>query len=124
VASVKNAWLLDRRSLMESAWDTTVALAYAAEELVFAAQALTSDFIAREHGLGVAHRHLHELLEHERHLPSDIARRLRNLDALYVEWEHSPATDANPPLSIVLATTTLLSHVRDRLRVPGREDRV
>jgi hypothetical protein len=102
---------------MVGSWDTTVALAFAAEELVFAAQALTTDLVPREHGLGVAHRHLHELLQHQRYLPSEIGSRLRNLDALYAEWENSPATGATRRPSVTLATMAVLSDVRDLLHV-------
>lgn len=98
-------------------WDTAVALAYAAEELDLAAQALTTDLIRREHGLVVAHGHLHELLQHERYLPAAIGTRLRNLDALYAEWENSAATDANRRDSVTLATKSVLSDVQDLLHV-------
>ena len=96
-------------------WDTTVALAYAAEELVFAAQALTTDRVPRDDSLSVAHRHLYELLQHQRYLPSEIRSRLRNLDALYAEWENFPAAGAKRRPSVTLATMAVLSDVRDLL---------
>jgi hypothetical protein len=102
---------------MVGSWDTTVALAYAAEELVFAAQALTTDLMPRDNSLNVARRHLHELLQHQRYLPSEIGSRLRNLDALYAEWENSPATGATRRPSVTLATMAVLSDVRDLLHV-------
>jgi hypothetical protein len=37
----------ERRSMMMPDWDTTIALACAAEELLFAAQALTTDLMPR-----------------------------------------------------------------------------
>jgi hypothetical protein len=102
---------------MVGSWDTTVALAYAAEELVFAAQALTTDLMPRDDSLSAAHRHLYELLQHQRYLPSEIRSRLRNLDALYAECENSPATGVKHRHSVTLATMAVLSDVRDLLDV-------
>lgn len=101
-------------------WDTAVALAYAAEELVLAAQALATDLIPREHCLSVAHRHLHLLLEHERYLPLEIGSRLRNLNELYAEWENSAATGAKNRGSVTIATMAVLSDVRDLLHAGER----
>ena len=105
---------------MVGGWDTTVALAYAAEELVFAAQALSTDLMSAEHGLRVAQRHLYELLQHERYLPPEIGSRLRNLYALYAGWENSPATGAKHHDSVTLATMAVLSDVRGLLHVQER----
>jgi hypothetical protein len=101
-------------------WDTAVGLAYAAEELVFAAQALSTDLIPREHGFSVAHGHLNVLLQHERYLPLEIRTQLRNLNALYAEWENSAATGAKSRNSVTLATMAVLSHVRDLLHAGER----
>jgi hypothetical protein len=49
--------------------------------------------------------------------PAAIGTRLRNLDALYAEWENSAATDANRRDSVTLATKSVLSDVQDLLHV-------
>ncbi len=99
-----------------SAWDTNVALAFAAEELLFAAQAITSDSISQERGFGIAHSRLRILSEHGRSLPVDIADRVAVLDASYTDRENSGATDTIGAMAIVAATLNLLGDVQNRLR--------
>src|SRR5512146_14922 len=103
---------------MTGTWDMTVALAFAAEELLFATQALTSEILERKHSFSVAHHHLHGLLQHERYLPSDIRDRLRTLDALYFESESSSSIDGNGTRDVTIATVAVLSDVRDLLLHP------
>ena len=96
-------------------WDTNVALAFAAEELLFAAQAITSDSISREQGLAIAHYRVRVLSENGKSLPSDIADRVAVLDASYSDRESSGATDTIGSMSLVAATLDLLGDVRSRL---------
>jgi hypothetical protein len=96
-------------------WDTTVALAYAAEELFITAQALTTDLISREHGLSVAHQHLRGLLQHEGSLPSGIGMRLHKLDDNYSARENTGDTDASGADALSAATMSVLEEVRDVL---------
>jgi hypothetical protein len=103
--------------IMLGSWDTAVALSYAAEELVFAAQALTSDLLSREQGVAVAHRHLHGLMRHERSLPTQIGDRLRRLDALYTESENSGLTVPAQRQKATVATMSVLGDIRDLLAV-------
>lgn len=103
---------------MTGNWDMTVALAFASEELLFAAQALSSELIDSKHGFIVAHRHLHGLLRHERYLPSDIRDRLQTLGALYLESERFSSTDPKGTQKVTVATMAVLSDVRDWLLHP------
>lgn len=104
-----------------AAWDTHVALAFAAEELFFAAQAITSDSPSREHGFDVAHSCIHLLSEHGRALPSDLADRIAALDDSYTNRENSAATDTAGSLAIIAATLGLLGDVQNRLAASQRE---
>ena len=98
-----------------SAWDTNVALAFAAEELLFAAQAITSDSISREQGFGIAHSRLRILSDNRRALPGNIADRVVLLDASYTDRENSGSTDTAEAMIIVAATLDLLGDVRNLL---------
>lgn len=98
-------------------WDGKVALAYAAEELLFAAQALTADLLSQERGLHLAHSHLHVLAEHERFLPADLARQIAALDARYTDRENSGATDSASAAALTGATFAVLGEVQHRLSV-------
>jgi len=96
-------------------WDTHVALAFAAEELLFAAQAITSDSIPTEQGFGMAHYRMRVLSENGKSLPVDLAERVTALEANYSDRETSGATDIVSAMAIVAATLDLLSDVRNRL---------
>ena len=98
-------------------WDTTIALSYAAEELLVAAQALTTDLMSREDGIGVAHFHLRILLQHQHSLPAAIGRQVKQLDAIYVGQEGSEATAQEMADSLTIATMAVLGGVRDALTV-------
>lgn len=98
-----------------SSWDENVALAFAAEELLFAAQAITSDSITREQGFGMAHWRVHNLTQHNRSFPADLALRIDGLDASYTDRERSGATDTVSAIALVAATLDLLSDVQTRL---------
>ncbi len=99
-----------------STWDTHVALAFAAEELLFAAQAITSDSILQEQRFGIAHYRLRILSENGKSLPPDIAHRIAELDASYTDRETSGATDTVGAMAIVAATLNLLGDVQNLLR--------
>lgn len=59
------------------AWDSVLSLAYTAEQLVMAVQALTSDWIAPEHALAlVSGNYLPAVLEHSVRLPVNVVRAL------------------------------------------------
>ncbi len=92
-------------------WDNNVALAFAAEELLFAAQALTSDSISQERRFEMAHSHVHILSGHRRSLPSEIADRIEVLDASYTDRENSGGTDIASAMTLVAATLNLLGDV-------------
>ncbi len=98
-----------------SAWETNVALAFAAEELLCAAQAITSDSISQEHGFDIAHSRLRILSDNRRSLPAPIGDRVAQLDASYTERENSGATDSVGALAIVAATLALLGDVQNLL---------
>jgi hypothetical protein len=98
-----------------STWDTNVALAFAAEELLFAAQAITSDSIPQDRGLGIAHYRVRVLSENGKSLPPDIARRVAVLDANFADRETSGTAGTDGTMSIVAATLDLLGDVRNRL---------
>lgn len=97
-------------------WDTSVALAFAAEELFLAAQALTTDLISRERGLQEAHQHLRGLIVHERLLTGDIAAGLRTLDGKYTERENSHATDQAGEQILIATTLELLGQIHETLQ--------
>ena len=103
-----------------STWDNRVALAFAAEELLFAAQAITSDSISQEQGFDIAHSRLRILSQHGRSLPADIAGRLAALDSSYTDREESGATDLSGATAIIAATLGLLGDVQNRLSGPPR----
>jgi len=98
-----------------TSWDSTVALAYAAEELLFAAQALTTELMPQEQALRVAHSHLHGLLDHEHFLPYDLGRRIEALDASYADRENSGTSDKASATALTGATFEMLGDVRNRL---------
>lgn len=102
-------------------WDTTIALAFAAEELLFAAQAITSDAISPGYGFGIAHNRIRVVSENGRSLPLDIARRVALLDSNYTDRESSGATDTASANSIVASTLELLSNVQSRLAESQRD---
>jgi hypothetical protein len=93
-------------------WDNTVALAFAAEELLFAVQAITSDSISQERGFEIAHSHVRSLSAHRGSLPAEIAGRIEVLDASYTDRENSDCTDIASAKSLVAATLNLLGDVR------------
>lgn len=99
-----------------SSWDTNVALAFAAEELLFAAEAITSDVISQEQRFAIAHSRVHSLSEHGHSLPTDLADRLGALNSNYSDREASAATDTVSSMSLVAATLDLLGDVQNRLR--------
>lgn len=104
-----------------SDWDTSIALAFAAEELLFAAQAITSDSMSQERGFGIAHSRLHNLSQHGRELPSDIAGRITALEASYQDREDAHATDSVGATAIIAATLGLLGDVQNRLTESQRQ---
>jgi hypothetical protein len=99
-----------------STWDTNVALAFAAEELLFAAQAITSDSISQEQSFGIAHYRVRVLSENGKSLPADISKRIAVLDASYTDRENAGTTDTAGAMAIVAATLDLLGDVQNRLR--------
>ena len=98
-------------------WDTTIALSYAAEELLVAAQALTTDLMSRQDGIVVAHAHLRILLQHQHSLPVAIGKQVEQLDAIYIRQEGSDATAQETADSLTIATMAVLGGVRDALTV-------
>lgn len=125
LASNQSALLRSRSLASEidkmTGWDTTIALAFAAEELLFAAQAITSDAISPGHGFGIAHYRIRVVSENGGSLPADIARRVALLDSNYTDRESSGATDTAGANSIVAATLDLLSNVQSRLAKSQRD---
>ena len=103
-----------------STWDINVALSFAAEELLFAAQAITSDSIPQERGFGLAHYRVRTLSLNGKSLPADIADRVAVLDASYADREDSGATDTIGAMAIVAATLDLLGDVQNRLHESQR----
>lgn len=95
-----------------STWDTNIALAFAAEELLIAVQAITSDALSPERGLGVAHYRVKIVSENGQSLPPGIAARVAVLDASYSDRENSGASDKAGTKAIVAATQKLLSDVQ------------
>ena len=104
-----------------ASWDTTVALAFAAEELLFAAQAVTSDLTPQEQRFASAHDRVRTLSDNGNALPSHIADRLAALDTSYTDRERSGATDTVGATAIVGATLNLLGDVETLLREAQRK---
>jgi hypothetical protein len=100
-----------------TSWDTTIALSYAAEELLVAAQALTTDLMSRQDGIIVAHAHLRILMKHQHSLPSAIGDEVAQLDAVYARQADSNAADQERADSLTIATMAVLGGVRDALTV-------
>lgn len=96
-------------------WDKNVTLCYAAEELLFVAQALTTDTMRREQGLLLAHSHLHNFLQYKSSLPSDIGLSMETLDAGFSDWEKAGAGDHAGAASLTASTLSLLGDVQNHL---------
>ena len=107
-----------------STWDSNVALAFAAEEPLVAAQAITSESISKEQPFGIAHSRVRILSEHGRSLPSDIVDRIAVLDDSYTDRENSGATHTVGAMAIVAATLDLLGDVQNRLLQSERKQGV
>lgn len=95
-------------------WDTAIALAYAAEQLFVAAQALTSDLVSKEQGLKTADTRLLALLDNEQFLPTRIRDRLRRLHQSYANDQARRLDDAAAH-DLSRETMGLLREVRDVL---------
>ncbi len=95
-------------------WDTTIALAYAAEQLFIAAQALSSDLVSPQRGLRTADGYLQLLLENERFLPSHIRKRLRHLHAAYLKNCSALVSEA-AARTLARKTMSLLEEIRSAL---------
>ncbi|HEX6465664.1 MAG TPA: hypothetical protein VFZ99_00075 [Terriglobales bacterium] len=70
-------------------WDTAVSLAYAAEQLVLAAQLLTSDIMPLSKAVATVYeRHVPAILEHKKWLPFDVAQQLADAFSDYRSARH------------------------------------
>ena len=96
-------------------WDDNVTLCYAAEELLFVAQALTANLMRREQGLLLAHSHLHNLLQYKSSLPGDIGRSMEALDTHFSDWEKAGAADRDGAMTLTASTLSLLGDVQNHL---------
>lgn len=87
-----------------SNWDTAVSLAYAAEQLVLAAQLLTSDMVPMHTAVITAYeRYVPAILEHKKWLPFDVAVQL---DEAFMDYRSA----RNRSLD-----RSLIQHLRSRL---------
>jgi hypothetical protein len=96
-------------------WDTTIALAYAAEQLFIAAQALTSDLISTDHGLSIADARLTALLENAEFLPNSVTRQVRKLHECYLRRSTAAHGDASIARSLAIDTMSTLEEIRGEL---------
>jgi len=96
-------------------WDDNVTLCYAAEELLFVAQALTANMMRREQGLLLAHSHLHNLLQYKSSLPSDVGHSMETLDARFSDWETAGTADGDEVVTLTASTLSLLGDVQNHL---------
>jgi hypothetical protein len=102
-------------------WDTAIALAYAAEQLFIAAQALTSDLVSTGHGLSVADARINALLQNSEFLPAAISQRVRKLHDCYLRRRAVAHQDASIARSLANDTMLALAEIRDVLS--GMEQR-
>ena len=96
-------------------WDIAIALAYAAEQLFIAAQALTSDLVSTEQGLAVADARMGALLDNGRFLPPPISQRVRTLHAAYVNNRGTRCLEPRVAGALAQQTLSVLSEIRDVL---------
>jgi hypothetical protein len=96
-------------------WDTTIALAYAAEQLFIAAQALTSDLVSTDHGLSIADTRLTALLENAEFLPNSVTRQVRDLHECYFRRRTAAHRDASVARSLATDTMAALEKIRGEL---------
>ncbi len=96
-------------------WDTAIALAYAAEQLFVAAQALTSDIVSTEHGLSVADSRLGALIENSELLPNRIREKILHLRDRYIRCRSANRLDAALAKSLASATMSTVGEIRDVL---------
>ncbi len=96
-------------------WDTAIALAYAAEQLFVAAQALTSDLVSTEHGLSVADSRLGALVENSGLLPNSIRQRVLHLHDCYLRYRIETRRDPASANSLANATLSTVGEIRDVL---------
>jgi hypothetical protein len=96
-------------------WDTAIALAYAAEQLFIAAQALTSDLVSTDQALSVADARLTALLQNAEFLPDGIGLRVRKLHDCYLRRRAAAHQDASIARSLANDTMSALEEIRDAL---------
>jgi len=96
-------------------WDTAIALAYAAEQLFIAAQALTSDLVSTDHGLSLADSRISALLQNSEFLPTPIGQRVHKLHDSYLRRRAAAHQDASIARSLANDTMAALAEIRDVL---------
>jgi hypothetical protein len=96
-------------------WDTALALAYAAEQLFVAAQALTSDLVRIDQGLEVADLRLAALLQNQEFLPEPIRDRVCKLRDSYRTYRPAKPLDQAMAGRLAQQTMDVLAEVRDVL---------
>ena len=96
-------------------WDTAIALAYAAEQLFVAAQALTSDLVSTERGLRVADSRLGALMENSGLLPNRIRERVLHLHDRFLRCRRENRLDSASAESLASATMSTVEEIRDVL---------
>jgi hypothetical protein len=96
-------------------WDTAIALAYAAEQLFIAAQALTSDLVSKDQGLSIADSRISALLQNAEFLPDGIGQRVRQLHHSYLRRRAAAHQNASIARSLANDTMSALAEIRDVL---------
>ena len=102
-------------------WDSTITLAFAAEQLFAAAQLLTSDFVPWNRALRIAYeRHLVPLLDNDSLLPENIRDKMLEAHRSYVSAKSRGLTRefarelASQLMDILREIMPLLSRVTGR----------
>ena len=96
-------------------WDTAIALAYAAEQLFVAAQALTSDLVSTDRGLSVADSRLGALLDNSELLPKRIREKVFHLHDSYLRYRTAARFDLESANTLASATMSTVEEIRDVL---------